>query len=288
MNRKILVGAIAITAFVGPVAVSATVIRSGGSTGLQLLAQKLANGYHATHSGVTIPVQGGGSGAGISGANSGRFSIGNSSRLPKTGDPSGLTFTPIDKEPFVVVVNPKNKITSLTRDQIRDIFTGVVTNWKAVGGADAPIRVYSRVGTSGTLGTFECLFLDRSKPIGECASSAVHVTSSAPKLGSNGLDRSAVAGNVNAISFVTFAYTVGNRSVRGLKVGNVAPTLANVSSDAYQYSGYQFFVTKGAPTGAVASYLTWVNTSAQARAIIKKYALALTALQVTANTHVTP
>jgi phosphate transport system substrate-binding protein len=287
VNRRILASALAITAIAAPVAVSATTIRSGGSTGLQLLAQKLANGYHASHPGVTITVAGGGSGAGISGAKSGRFSIGDSSRLPKGSDPTGLTFTPIDKEPFVVIVNPKNPIKSLTRDQIRDIFTGVVTNWHSLGGPNATIKVYSRVGTSGTLGTFECLFLDRASPIGECASSGVHVTSRAPKLGSNGLDRSAVAGNPYAISFVTYAYTVGTSVVRALKVANVSPTLGNVSSGAYRYSGYQFFVTKGAPSGAVASYIAWVNTSAAAKAIIKKYALPLTPSQVRDNTHTT-
>ncbi len=254
-----LVAAAAVMA-IAPASGSAA-IKTGGSTGLQLLAQKLANTYKAQH-GVKVTVAGGGSGAGIKGAASGKFDIGDSSRDPAATDATGLWFTPVTREPFVVVVNPKNPVKTLTQAQVKSIFLGQTTKWSQLGWSKGgAIKVYSRVGTSGTLATFQKLFLDGSK-----------VTSSAVQLASNGLDRSSVAGNKNGISFLTFAYTVGTKVVKPLKIGGVAPTLKNVINKSYKYWGYQYFVTKGAPSGAVATYISWVRSSKGAT-VIKRYAL---------------
>ena len=236
-------------------------IKTGGSTGLQLLAQKLANAYRA-QTGTKVTVAGGGSGAGIKGAASGKFDIGDSSRDPGGSDATGLWFTPITREPFVVIVNPRNPVKSLTATQIRSIFLGQTTSWSQLGwrGGGA-IKVYSRVGTSGTLATFQKLFLGGSK-----------VTSSAVQLASNGLDRSSVARNKNGISFLTFQYTVGTKVVRPLKVGGITGSLKNVINGSYGYWGYQYFVTKGQPAGAVARYISWVR-SGKGAAVIKRYAI---------------
>ena len=236
-------------------------IKTGGSTGLQLLAQKLANAYKAQH-GVKVTVAGGGSGAGIKGAASGKFDIGDSSRVPAGSDAPGLWFTPVTREPFVVIVNPKNPVKSLTAAQIKSIFLGQTTKWSQVGWKNGgAIKVYSRVGTSGTLATFRQLFLGGAA-----------VTSTSVQLASNGLDRSSVAGNKNGISFVTYAYTVGTKVIRPLKVGGIAGTLKNVINGSYKYWGHQYFVTKGAPAGAVAKYIAWVRSSKGA-AVIKRYAI---------------
>jgi phosphate transport system substrate-binding protein len=262
MNRRataaILIGAMV----VAPVTAGATTIHTGGSTGLLLLAQKLANAYHAAK-GVTVTVTGGGSGAGVKGAASGKYDIGDSSRAPKAGDAAGLYFTAIDREPFLVIVNPKNPIKSLTKAQIKGIFTGKITNWKSVGWSHGgTIKVYSRISTSGTLATFIKLFLGGQS-----------VTASAPALASNGLDRSSVAGNKSGISFVTFQYSVGTSVIRPLKVSNIAGTLRNVINGSYKYWGFQYFVTKGAPKGAVKAYVTWVRGSSKARSVMGPYAI---------------
>jgi phosphate transport system substrate-binding protein len=262
MKKRTLVPFVAAAALlvVGPASASAA-IRTGGSTGLQLLAQKLANTYKA-QKGVKVSVSGGGSGAGIKGAASGKFDIGDSSRDPASSDATGLWFTPVTREPFVVVVNPRNPIKSLTATQIRSIFLGQTTQWSQLGwSGGGSIKVYSRVGTSGTLATFQKLFLGGSK-----------VTSSAVQLASNGLDRSRVAGNKNGISFLTYQYTVGTKVVKPLKVGGIGGTLKNVLNGSYDYWGYQYFVTKGAPTGAVKTYVDWVRSSKGA-AVIKRYAI---------------
>jgi phosphate transport system substrate-binding protein len=270
MKRVMIVSAVLAALAAAPVSAGAATLHTGGSTGLLLLAQKLANAYHsATH--VTVTVAGGGSGAGISGANSGKYDIGNSSRAPKSSDPSGLVFTPVDREPFVIIVNPKNPIKTLTKAQIKNIFTGNTTKWSQLGwSGGGAIKVATRVGTSGTLATFRNLFLDGAA-----------VTTSAPALASNGLDRSFVAGNKGGISFVTFQYTVGTSIVRPEKVSNVAPTLRNVINGSYKYWGYQYFVTKGKPAGAVKAYVSWVRTSAKAKSVMGPYAIPTTAAATT-------
>jgi phosphate transport system substrate-binding protein len=263
--RTIALAGLAVTVVGAPAAADAAVIKTGGSTGLQLLAQKLATAYQKDK-GVKVTVAGGGSGAGIRGANTGTFDIGNSSRKPAASDPAGLWFTPVTKEPFVVIVKPSSLVRTLTKAQIKGIFTGQITNWRQVGGRPGAIKVYSRIGTSGTLTTFRSLFLDDAP-----------VTASAPTLASSALVRSKVANDPdgNAIGFVTFAYTATSTTVRALNVAGVAPTLKNVISNRYTYWGYQYFVTKGAPAGPSAAYLNWVR-SAKGAAVMKNLAIPTT------------
>lgn len=262
---------------IAPTASAWTTLPTGGSTGMQVLASALAQGYTASKDNKDksrFTVSGGGSGAGVKGAAAGTFVIGNSSRAPVTtgskADARGLVFTPISVEPFVVIVNPKNKIASLTQAQIAGIFTGSITNWKDVGGANCAIKGYTRIAGSGTMATFQTLYLGGAA-----------ISSSFSAQGSNGLVRSAVSGNACAVGFVTFAYTVGTKAVKPLAVGGVAPSLANVKSGKFTYAGYQYFVTKGEPTGAVLNYINWARGSATAKTIISKYALPTTAAAVT-------
>jgi phosphate transport system substrate-binding protein len=263
MKQRTVISCLAAAAMLAavPASASAVTIKTGGSTGLQLLAQKLANAYKIQH-GIKVTVAGGGSGAGIKGAASGKFDIGDSSRDPAATDAKGLVFTPVTREPFVVIVNPKNPLKSLTKAQIKAIFTGRITRWSQVGWrAGGAIKLYSRVGTSGTLATFQKLYLDKQK-----------VSSSAVQLASNGLDRASVARNSHGVSFVAFSYTVGVKNVRALKVGGIAGTLKNVLNGSFKFWGYQYFVTKGSPRGAVKTYISWVR-SAKGAAVIKRFAL---------------
>ena len=170
-----------------------------------------------------------------------------------------------------MIVNPKNKVASLTQEQIAGIFKGSITNWKDVGGANCAIKGYTRIAGSGTLATFQTLYLGGAA-----------IASSFSAQGSNGLVRSAVAGNACAVGFVTFAYTVGTKAIKPLAVSGVAPSLANVKSGKFAYAGYQYFVTKGAPTGAVLNYINWAR-SAAASSIISRYALPTTAAMVTSD-----
>ena len=119
-----------------PVPVCRHAHQDGGSTGMQLARDGVANSWNARHRDVKVTVAGGGSGAGITAANTGTFDIGNSSRDQRSSDPPLLVFTKFAREPFVIIVNPANPIANLTLAQIKAILTG-------------PIRTGSRSGRSG-------------------------------------------------------------------------------------------------------------------------------------------
>ncbi len=264
----ILLAAALATLAIAPVAgAQTTKIVTGGSTGLQVLATALASQYVKTTKGkVRVSVSGGGSGAGITGAIRGTFQIGNSSSdLSSTQKRDGAIATPITKEPFVIVVNKSNPIKGLTADQVKRIFLGEITNWKDVGWAQGgAIKCYSRVATSGTRASFQKLFLGGAQ-----------VSNSCPALASNALDRSSVANNKAGIAYLTFQYIVGagGSTVKTLPIDGVMPSLQGVASGKYKYWNCQYFVTKGEPTGDVATYINWVRTDATAKRITSKYAV---------------
>ena len=269
--KTLIAGTVAAAVLAVVPAAGAATYQTGGSTGMQIVASALAQAYtksSANKDHARFTVAGGGSGAGIKGAAAGTFVIGDSSRAPASSDAKGLVFTPITVEPFLVIVNKANKVSSLTQDQIAGIFTGSITNWSQVGGDNCAIKGYTRITGSGTLDTFRALYLNNATISGSFAAQ-----------GSNGLVRSGVAGNKCGVGFVTYAYTVGTTlPIKALAVGGVAGTLANVKAGKFPYAGYQYFVTKGSPpAGPVGNYVKWCRESSEAKAVISKYALPTTA-----------
>ena len=266
----ILVAALMATMVVTAPAMAVTKIVTGGSTGLQILGSALAAQYGKDSGGkYRVTVSGGGSGAGQTGAANGTFQIGNSSSDKSSSTPKGLTFTPITKEPFAIIVNKSNPVKGLTAAQVKAIFSGQVTNWKDVGWAQGgAIKCFSRVATSGTRQSFQKLFL---------GSISTPVSNSCPALASNALDRSAVANSKSGIAFVTYAYTIGSggATVKTLPIDGVSPSLTNVVANKYKFWNCQYFVTKGDPAGDVATYINWVR-SAKGAAVIKSYAVPFT------------
>ena len=133
-----------------------------GSDTVLPLAQKEAEVYMKMTKGTSISVTGGGSGVGIAALFDGSTDIAMSSRSLKMDEKmkfnatkKAYTETIIGWDALAVIVNPSNKVTKLTRQQLEDIFTGKITNWKQVGGADLKIVVYSRESSSGTYEFFK-------------------------------------------------------------------------------------------------------------------------------------
>ena len=129
-----------------------------GSTAMQPLVEQAANQYMAKNSNVKIVVQGGGSGTGLTQVSQGAANIGNSDIFAeeKSGVDAGQL---VDHQICVVgmaaVANPAINIDNLTKQQLVDIFTGKVTNWKDVGGIDQKIVLVNRPKASGTRATFK-------------------------------------------------------------------------------------------------------------------------------------
>ncbi|MEZ5098280.1 MAG: substrate-binding domain-containing protein [Thermoleophilia bacterium] len=249
-------------------AANAATLRTGGSTGMQLLATAMANSWNqaqAKKAGFNVTVTGGGSGAGIRGAANGTFDVGNSSRDKGSSDAAATVFTAAAREPFVIIVNPKNTVKKLTKAQVKDILIGNISNWKQVGGADAPIVRYGRTDVSGTFASCKKLFTD-----GQQWASGYFPAPSA------GIDRAKVARDRNGVSCVTLAYLLtakGSLKIDGVTIDGVAPTLRNAASGKYPYLNNQYFVTNGNPSGNAAAYIAWATSKATQCSITIKYAL---------------
>ncbi len=141
-----------------------TTIALDGSTSAERVIGALVEGYRAVNSDVRINYSGTGSGAGIEAVLSGICDIGLSSRALKESEMAdGAVGHLIALDCIAVVVHPQNPIHDLTTQQLRQIFTGEITNWAQLGGNDAPIAAYGREAGSGTRSAFEDLLESRDR-----------------------------------------------------------------------------------------------------------------------------
>ena len=194
-----------------------------GSTSTEKIIKALADEYSALHPGVEITYEGIGSSAGVKNAIDGVSDIGTASREIKEEEKaSGLTEDVFAYDGIAVVVNPDNGVSDLTLDQITAIYNGEITNWQQVGGKDAQIAVVSREEGSGTRSAFEeILGLEK-------------ITQNADIAEGNGNVQTTVAGNPNAIGYVSFTYI--DETVKPVLVEGAAPTVEEVLAESYKLS----------------------------------------------------
>ena len=127
-----------------------------GSTSMEKLANALAESFMEEYSGVTVGVEFVGSSAGVESVIGGTADIGNSSRSLKAVEKeAGVVENVVAIDGIAVCLESSNTVTDLTRQQLIDIYTGAVTSWSELGGADVPIVVIGREASSGTRGAFE-------------------------------------------------------------------------------------------------------------------------------------
>ncbi len=131
-------------------------VSMAGSTSMEKLANAVAESFMAKYPNVTVSAEFTGSSAGIESLLAGSVDIGNSSRALKEEEKSsGAVENIVAIDGIAVVTDPANTVTNLTKDQLIGIYTGTITNWSEVGGADEPIVVVGRESGSGTRGAFE-------------------------------------------------------------------------------------------------------------------------------------
>jgi phosphate transport system substrate-binding protein len=237
---------------------AASVVTMSGSTSVAPLAGLLARSYLNTKhlkGKVRFKLAQGGSDVGVADVAAGRVSIGNSSRDPKPTD-EGVVFNKIAKDAICLVTNPSNKLPNLTQDQIKAIFSGDVRNWEDVPGATAtgPIDLTVRTPASGTQDAFQKIFMGSAT-----------VSSTAAAKASNGLVQQAVQSDKNAIGYVSADFTKGTNSAAYQGVGC---SLANAKSGQYGGTRSFYMVTRGAPKGATAKFISWVQNASAAQKII--------------------
>ena len=197
---------------------------------------------------IQISVAGGGSGVGVQKVGEGLVDIGNTGRALSEAEVAkyGLKSFAFALDGVAVVVNPKNAVGALTSAQVQDIFAGRIANWKAVGGRDAAIHLYTRDEASGTREVFWEILLKK----GAIAESA-NVTAS------NGAMKSAVAGDIDGIGYDSIGFI--DDSVKAPTLDGVAPTQDNARSGKYPVVRKLYMNTKGAPQGLTAAFIDYVR-----------------------------
>jgi phosphate transport system substrate-binding protein len=218
-------------------------ITEAGSTTVQPLAQSLADAFMADNPDVTITIQGGGSSVGVQSAADGTVDIGAASRELKPEEETlGLVVYVLAKDGIAIVYHPSQNVTGLTLDQTRQIFSGSITNWSEVGGANAIINVIAREEGSGTRAAFEELVMGDDV-----------ITETALLFPSNGALRTAVAGDPNGIGFLSMGYL--DETVKAFEIDDVAATIENCVDGDYPIVRPLLFLTKGEPTGKAKDFV---------------------------------
>ena len=207
-------------------------IRMVGSTSMEKFANALSEAFMEKYPKVTVTAEFVGSGAGIEAVSNGTADIGNSSRNLKDEEKAkGVAENIVAIDGIAVVVDPANTVEDLTKDQLTSIYDGTVTNWKDVGGNDAPIVVVGREAGSGTRGAFEELL----KLEDACKYSN--------ELDSTGAVMAKVASTPGSIGYVSL--DVLDDTVKALKLDGAEPTEENIKAGKYFLSRPFVMATKG-------------------------------------------
>ena len=223
-------------------------VTTDGSTSMQKVIGALGEAFESEYSGTTFTYNPTGSGSGITAVSEGRCDIGLSSRALKDEEKAqGLEETVLAYDGIAIVVSPDNSVKELTLEQIADIYTGKVTNWKEVGGNDAPIVVIGREAGSGTRDGFETIVDVKD----ECQY--------AQELTATGAVTAAVAANANAIGYASLSAV--DESVRAVDVNGVACTEETVKDGSYAVQRpFNFIVKKDAQlSDAAQAFLTYAT-----------------------------
>ncbi len=233
---------------------STTSITLAGSTAFQPFAEKLAEQYMNSHANVNLTVQGGGSAVGIQSAISGAAQIGMADLVELPEEAKSLNATIVARDGIAVVVNPANKVTALSTEQVREIFEGRIKSWKEVGGSDAPITVVSREAGSGTRSSFEQII------------GGITLTKDALIQNSNGTIRETVANDANSIGYLSHGLL--NEKIKALKIDDQECTTETIIAGKYKLVRPIFFLVKGNPQGEIKNFIDYV-LSAEGQQTIK-------------------
>jgi phosphate transport system substrate-binding protein len=247
------------------VEVTGTVV-TAGSTSVQPLSEELAAAFMEANKGITVEVQGGGSGQGIKSIAEKIADIGALSREVKDEEKASVSdILVIAKDGVAVVVHPENTVENLTIDQIKKIYTGEIKSWKEVGGEDAPIVVVSREEGSGTRGAFTEITKVMAK--NEAGEEVDNTTKDALVQGSTGAVMQTVATTPNTIGYVSLG-SLGD-TVKALKVEGIEATKETVLSGEYKISRPFNYVTGSEVSEAAQMYLDFVM-SAEGQKIVEE------------------
>jgi len=268
-NRTMQTFVTAITMLMAAAAIQAANITVKGSDTMVVLGQKWAEVYMKGHPGTTVQVTGGGSGTGIAALLNGTTDICNSSRPMKSSEVADFV-KKFGKRPreyktcmdgLAVYVQSGNPVKQLSIPQLEKIFTGKITNWKEVGGSDAPISLYGRENSSGTYEFFKEHVLNKK----DFAPATKTMPGTAAVI-------QGVAKDPNGIGYGGIAYGEGVKHLLVSKADGgeaIEPLEENVLTMKYPIARYLFnYVDPKKDTGEVAAYISWC-LSDEGQAVVK-------------------
>ncbi|GAK30121.1 phosphate ABC transporter substrate-binding protein [Weissella oryzae SG25] len=270
LGKQALASGILMTTIIGttftlvaPAVNASTEVLAVGSTALQPLAEQAGTSFQATKTGVTVNVQGGGSGAGLSQVGSGGVTIGNSDIFAeqKAGvDSSKLKDNKVAVVGIAPVVNRDVKVNNLKASQLQAIFTGKITNWKQVGGQNQKIVLITRADGSGTRVTFDQAVMQGKNE------------AQAQSQDQNGAVQKIVAQTPGAISYLAFSYTKGSAAagLKSLSIDKVKPNTANVTTNKWKIWAYEHMYTTSQPDKNTAAFIKYMKSPAVQKKLLGK------------------
>ncbi len=240
-----------------------TVLRLRGSDTMLMLGTRWAEEFMLEHPGVSVYVDGGGTSVGVAALLRGETDLCMASRpltaaelnvMAEKHHSLGYSVL-VARDALSFYVNAQNPVFNLSMQQLRGIFTGQITRWSEVGGADAPIVIIRRNASSGTHFFLEEHVLQGLPFIGTASVSATTASI---------VER--VEGDINAIGYGGLAYTEG---VRGVSVDWVSPLPEYVRGGTYPVARYLYLYALQAPTGITRTFVDWV-LSERGQAVVQE------------------
>ncbi len=236
-------------------------INISGSSALQPLVQAAADEFKKTNPNLSITVNAGGSGTGLQNVSDKTVGIGDSDIFATEKLSKAKSDQLVDHIVCVVgvaaVVSPDVTVTSVTKQQLADIFTGKATNWKDLGGADEKITIINRPKSSGTRTLFKAYALGGKE----------EATGQALSEDNSGLLKQQVAQTKGAIAYLAFSYLT-DHTVKSLSIDGVAPNYDNVYGGKYNVWGYEHMYTNGEATDPAKSFLDYIANDPNAQKIM--------------------
>jgi phosphate transport system substrate-binding protein len=236
-----------------------------GSTTLLPVAQKAVEAFQKRQPGIKTSLNGGGSLSGINALTDGYGDIAMSSRVLTKEEKEKLQKKKIATKETIVawdgiipITHPSNPVKDLTLAQLKDIYTGKITDWKQVGGKQGAIVIFARDFTSGTHEAWAELVLNNEP-----------VVKSAQEKSSSEAIMEAVATTPNAIGYDGMGYVEENKRVKIVSVDGREASVSSILDKSYKISRPLYFFTREKPNTAVVEFLNFI-TSAEGQTLVKE------------------
>ena len=226
---------------------------TGSSTVAPLIAE-IGKRFESLHPKVRVDVQTGGSSRGVADARQGLADIGMVSRAMKD-DERDLYAFPVARDGVCIILHKENPVPALTDEEVVAIYTGKITNWKVVGGKDAPITVVNKADGRSTLEVFLHYFKLKNADV-----------KAQVVIGDNEQGIKTVAGNRNAIGYVSIGTAEYDEThgvpIKLLSIGGVAVSTENVRKGVFPLSRPLHIVTRTPPAGLAKAFIEYAQSKA--------------------------